>query len=82
MRSKVRKAFDGLYEKTETTYRAMQTRKDAKHIIKSMGSISHELQKTYTSEIVPYWAKFKKKPPIYWFRLFLETVFYRSPVYS
>ena len=34
MRSNVRKMFDGLYMKTETTYRAVQTRKDAKHIKK------------------------------------------------
>lgn len=81
MRSNVRKAFDSLYEKTETTYRAMQTRKDAKHIIKSMGSISHELQETYTSKIVPYWAKFKQKPPIYWFRLFSQDGIHTDPRY-
>lgn len=37
MRSNVRKMFDGLYMKTETTYRAVQTRKDAKHIVKIWG---------------------------------------------
>ena len=43
MRSNVRKMFDGLYMKTETTYRAVQTRKDAKHIVKKMGRVSDEL---------------------------------------
>lgn len=47
MRSNVRKMFDGLYMKTETTYRAVQTRKDAKHIVKNMGRVSDELMETY-----------------------------------
>ena len=49
MRSNVRKMFDGLYMKTETTYRAVQTRKDAKHIVKNMGRVSDELMETYKS---------------------------------
>ena len=81
MRSGVRKLFDGLYEKTETTYRAVQTRKDAKHYIKMMGPISQELQNTYKSEIIPYWAQFKKKPPIYWFRLFSQDGIHTDPRY-
>lgn len=79
MRSNVRKLFDGLYEKTETTYRAVQSRKDARHIIKSMGPISQELQETYSSEIIPYWAKFKRKPPVYWFSLFSQDGIHTDP---
>ena len=51
MRSNVRKMFDGLYMKTETTYRAVQTRKDAKHIVKNMGRVSDELMETYKKEV-------------------------------
>ena len=57
MRSNVRKMFDGLYMKTETTYRAVQTRKDAKHIVKNMGRVSDELMETYKKEVLPYWKK-------------------------
>lgn len=81
MRSGIRKAFDGIYEKMETTYRAVQTRKDARHIVKNMGTISSELQRTYNSEIVPYWSKFGKKPPIYWFRLFSQDGIHTDPRY-
>lgn len=68
----MRKAFDSLYEKTETTYRAVQARRDAKHYIKMMGSISLELQETYKNEIIPFWKQYKQKPSIYWFRLFSQ----------
>ena len=70
MRSNVRKMFDGLYMKTETTYRAVQTRKDAKHIVKNMGRVSDELMETYKKEVLPYWKTYNEKPPVYWFQLF------------
>ena len=68
MRSNVRKMFDGLYMKTETTYRAVQTRKDAKHIVKNMGRVSDELMETYKKEVLPYWKTYNEKPPVYWFQ--------------
>ena len=81
MRSGVRAKFDSLYEKTETTYRAIQTRRDARHYLKSMGGISPELHEAYNSEVVPYWKKFGMRPPIYWFRLFSQDGIHTDPRY-
>lgn len=81
MRSRIRKIFDELYQKIETNYRAFQTRKDAKHIIKSMGPVSAELHKKYKTEIVPFWQKYNMKPSEYWFRLFSTDGLNTDPRY-
>lgn len=70
MRSNVRKAFDGLYQKTETTYRAFQTQRDAKKIVHSMGKTNDELHQKYIRDILPFWKKYNIKPAEYWYRLF------------
>ncbi len=81
MRSNARKKVDLLYQKTETSYRAFQARKDAKRIVKSMGSISPELHEKYQKEIVPFWKKYNMKPSEYWFRLFSPDGVITDPRY-
>lgn len=81
MRSGLRAKVDYLYEKTETTYRIMQTRRDAKHYLKLMGGVTSELRATYDEKVIPYWKKYNLRPPIYWFRLFSQDGIHTDPRY-
>ncbi len=70
MRSRSRKLFDNAYEKTETAFRGVQARRDAKKYYKHMGENSPELKEAYEKQVLPFWKKYNIKPPIYWYRLF------------
>ncbi len=73
MRSGVRKAFDDIYLKTETKYRAVQSSRSAKRIVKEMGGVSPEYYDCYKQEVLPFWSKYRQKPSAYWYRLFAPT---------
>ena len=72
MRSGIRKSLDNIYEKVEASYRSMQTKRDAKHYLKMMGNVSAELKESYETQVLPYWKKYRMKPPLYWFQLFSQ----------
>lgn len=71
MRSGLRKKWDDLDLKIESSFRKYSYRKKAKLRLKRMNG-GYNCDKEYEEVVVPYWKRFGYKPAKYWYQIFSD----------
>lgn len=71
MRSNLRKRLDDSISMIESKYRMHKYRKAAKLRLKRMNG-GYECDEEYKNIVIPFWAKYNKKPKKYWYNIFAD----------